>query len=101
MVTTFLTGEKFRESPEGAPRKLFWVAQDLPHSASRPRLVNQNLFFVQWLVATLLLALGNGVVSWGTPPMSSWVLQLYVGENDGDGSLTCISAILCTYAYIQ
>ena len=101
VVTTFLTGEKFRESPEGAPRKLFWVAQDLPHSASRPRLVNQNLFFVQWLVATLLLALGNGVVSWGTPPMSSRVLQLYVGENDGGGSLTCISAILGTYAYIQ
>jgi hypothetical protein len=64
-------------------------------------LVNQNLFFVQWLVATLLLALGNGVVSWGTPPMSSRVLQLYVGENDGGGSLTCISAILGTYAYIQ
>jgi hypothetical protein len=56
---------------------------------------------VQWLVPTLLLALAKRVVSWGTPPMSSRVLQLYVGENDGGGSLTCISAILGTYAYIQ
>lgn len=50
MVTIFLTAEKSWESPEGAARTLFCVAQDLSYSASRPRLVNQNLSFVQWLV---------------------------------------------------